>query len=398
MNTRHLLLLITAVALSPAQLQAEPWQFSADAGIELRAFADDAALPGQDDDAQISGLLNLEWRWRSDDGSQRASIQPFLRLDSVDSERTHADLREAYWAFEGEDWEVLAGVNKVFWGVTESRHLIDIINQTDLVEDPDQEDKLGQPMVNLSLQRDWGKLDFYLLPYFRERTFAGTDGRLREPLVVDTDAVSYESSSEQNHVDLAVRYSHYFGSVDVGLYLFDGTSREPRLLPSSTGEGLQPFYEQITQTGLDLQYTGDAWLWKLEAMHRDGLDDSFFAAIAGFEYTRFQVADSNADLGFLVEYLYDGRDTEAAPTAFDDDIFIGSRLTLNDTQDSNLLAGVVYDPDSSETFFNVEAERRFGDNIKAELRLRTFTGADPEEALFSIERDDYLQLRITRYF
>ena len=53
------------------------------------------------------------------------------------------------------------GIDKVFWGVIESRHLVDYINQTDGVEDVDGEDKLGQPMINLGLQRDWGDLIFF---------------------------------------------------------------------------------------------------------------------------------------------------------------------------------------------------------------------------------------------
>ena len=76
----------------------------------------------------------------------------------------------------------------------ESRHRVDYINQTDGVEDVDGEDKLGQPMLNLGLQRDWGDLNFFYLPYFRERTFPGTKGRLRAPLVVDTDRARYEAS------------------------------------------------------------------------------------------------------------------------------------------------------------------------------------------------------------
>ncbi|MDD7885073.1 hypothetical protein [Flavivirga sp. 57AJ16] len=36
--------------------------------------------------------------------------------------------------------------------MTESNHLVDIINQTDAVETFDGEEKLGQPMVQLS----WG--------------------------------------------------------------------------------------------------------------------------------------------------------------------------------------------------------------------------------------------------
>ncbi len=35
----------------------------------------------------------------------------------------------------------------MYWGVAESNHLVDIINQTDAVESFDGEEKLGQPMV-----------------------------------------------------------------------------------------------------------------------------------------------------------------------------------------------------------------------------------------------------------
>jgi hypothetical protein len=50
---------------------------------------------------------------------------------------------------------------------------VDIINQTDLVENIDGEDKLGQPMVHFSYFGDWGVVDFFLLPYLRERTYPG---------------------------------------------------------------------------------------------------------------------------------------------------------------------------------------------------------------------------------
>ena len=44
---------------------------------------------------------------------------------------------------------------------------------------PDGEDKLSQPMVNLALIRDWGAPDFFLLPYFRGRIFPGVKGKLQ---------------------------------------------------------------------------------------------------------------------------------------------------------------------------------------------------------------------------
>ncbi|MDA7657788.1 hypothetical protein N8737_03705, partial [Verrucomicrobia bacterium] len=104
-------------------------------------------------------------------------MTPFGRYDGADSERSHVDLREFHIQRIADQWEWRVGVSKVFWGVTESQHLVDVINQTDLVENVDGEDKLGQPMVNLSWISDQaGVIDLFYLPYFRERTFPGRGG------------------------------------------------------------------------------------------------------------------------------------------------------------------------------------------------------------------------------
>ena len=120
--------------------------------------------------------------------------------------------------------------------------------------------------------------------------------------------------------------------------------------------------------------------------------------MAGTEYTFFQVFGGRADIGLLVEYLHDGRDAGAPVTAFEDDIFAGMRLALNDVQNTSLLVGAIVDPSSSETFYTIEAERRLGQHFVIELRARFFTGAQTGETLFSISRDDYIQLRLARYF
>lgn len=390
------MLFLPALDLSAGEAS---WDVSANVELQSRVFLDDERWSGQStQDGTASIAAEAEFRWRSASGDERASFVPYLRWDDADEERELFDLREAYFAWEGDGWELLAGSNTVFWGVTESVHLVDVINQTDAVADVDGEDKLGQPMLNLELQRDWGLLSLYALPYFRERTFAGVDGRLRAPLPVDTDRPVYESSDAENHVDFAVRYSHYVGAFDIGLSYFSGTNREPRLVPDSNGQVLLPHYDLIDQVGLDLQYTGDAWLWKLEAIVRDGYSETFAAAVGGFEYTFYQVAESAADMGLLIEYQYDGRSELEPFTIADNDVFVATRLALNDVQDTTVLAGVAWDRETDETFFNVEAERRFGDNYVAELRVRAFSGSEPGDLTYSLRSDDYIQLQIARFF
>ena len=391
------LLAASFLSLSPAR--GGEVDISGDVELQTRAFRDDPQWIGQDGRILQGTIISTtDIRWYNEADNQRISFIPYMRWDATDDERSLLDLREAYWAFEGDNYELLIGANTVFWGVTESVHLVDVINQTDFASDVDGEDKLGQPMVSLALQRDWGEISMFVMPLFRERTFTGVDGRFRPPVPVDTDRPLYESGDKENHVDFAARYSHYFGDVDIGVHVFTGTSREPRLVPSQDGQSLHPVYDQINQVGVDLQYTRDAWLWKLEAIMRDGWSHSYAAAVAGFEYTRYQVRKSSADLGLLLEYQYDGRNENEPVSIADNDIFLGTRLALNDVQDTALLAGASYDIDTGETFVNIEAERRFGEDWFAELRLRVFSGAGGSDATFWLQNDDYLQLSLSRYF
>lgn len=397
-NPFALFVLVAGAAVSvPAQ--AGEFEFSGNIEAQARSFWNDPAWLGQDDQViQGSVALTADIRWQSDDGDQRASFIPYLRGDAADEERSLIDLKEAYWATGGRSYELLLGVNTVFWGVTESVHLVDIVNQTDLAADIDGEDKLGQPMVSFSTQQDWGEISAYVMPYFRERTFAGIDGRFRPELPLDTDNPVYESSAEEHHVDVALRYSHYFGDVDVGLSAFSGTSREPRFLPADDGQSLLPVYDQISQVGVDLQYTKDAWLWKLEAIARDGATHSFAAAVGGFEYTMYQVRESTADLGLLLEYQYDGRNEFEPFTIADNDLFVAARLAMNDTQDTAVLAGLSYDTETGEAFVNIEAERRFGEDWFGELRVRAFSGAEPGDTTYWLRKDNYVQVSLARYF
>jgi hypothetical protein len=112
----------------------------------------------------------------------------------------------------------------------------------------------------------------------------------------------------------------------------------------------------------------------------------------------YGVKKSAADIGVLVEYLYDGRKAGSPPTAADNDLFLGARLALNDTSDSSVLAGFSVDLDTQELFVNIEAERRFGHSLGVELQLRTFLNAGAGDVLFALKQDDYLQIQFSWHF
>ena len=325
---------------------------------------------------------------------------PFYRCDSADSRRSHFDIRELNYLWLNDDWELRFGVGKVFWGKTEFVHLVDIINQTDLIEHIDEEDKLGQPMVHLSVPRDWGVLDMFVLPWFRERTFPGQKGRLRTGLKIDTDHARYESGAEEHHVDFAVRYSHTIGDWDFGIYNFTGTSREPTLLADTNKNGrpiLVPYYEQINQTGIDAQLVTGDWLWKLEGLYRTGQEEDYFASVGGFEYTFVNIAESRMDLGVIGEYAYDERGEEAT-TVYDNDAMFGARLMVNDADSSELLVGLIQDLNSSARGVKLEASRRFGSNWRLTLEAWAFFDLPEEDLYHSLQDDDFIRLQLAYYF
>lgn len=388
-----------------------PGRIQWDLGLQSRLFANEGSF-GQDRlEASVSLQLEYYRGWQDDRRSM--TISPFLRVDSADAERTHADLREFFFSAVGDNWDVHVGAKRVFWGVTEFHHLIDIVNQTDLVENLDAEDKLGQPMVHLSQIRSWGVLDLMLLIGFRERTFPGPDGRLRLPFEI-LDKGEFESGAEDKRIDGAVRWSHYLGPFEIGVHHFSGTSRDPNFLPQLAPDGdvvLQPYYPVIDQTGVDAQMFYGDWAFKFEGLTRSGQGDRYAAANIGFERTFVKVFASPADFGLVGEYLFDERGDEAFNTIFENDVALGGRLSLNDFADTKALVGVIVDTNSREYLLTLEASRRLTNSWLLSVEGRLFGGGkrlrpatllrdalDPEFKTAWLQEDDYLQLEFKKFF
>jgi len=391
--------MLVAAATLPV---AADFELTGSAGAESRLFAEKGALPGQLDTFQGSLELEMDARWYLGDGRWDIVAVPYARLDAHDSRRTHFDMREAYVRYNGDGWSARAGMAKVFWGVAESVHLVDIINQSDSIEDLDNEDKLGQPMLELSTQQDWGQITGYVMPFFRKRTFPGEEGRLRLPFLVDNDLARFDQGADDDAgVDFALRYSHYFGDWDVGLSFFRGANREARFVFDAGAGAFAPYYDDITQFGVDLQYTKDAWLWKFEGIVRDTAFETYAAAVGGVEYSFYGVTEAGADLGVLVEFQYDGRTDDPAINPIsvaDQDVMIGARYTMNDAADTSVLAGVVTDLGDASMSAILEATKRFGDYWVGEIEGRFFMNVDEGNALYGFKDDSHLMLRLTRYF
>ena len=370
--------------------------------LEGRYFTQEPFYPEQTD-SDVSVMAEMEYftNWSSNSGIEHSLIfKPFARLDSADDERSHVDIRELLWMVRKDNVVMKAGFGKEFWGATEFYHLVDIINQTDIVESPDGEEKLGQPMIALSVQTDWGETEFFLLPGFRERDFAGAEGRFRTFPPIHSDQTLYESSEKKEHIDWAIRWSHTIDRFDIGLSYFNGTSRDPLLLLDQTTRSqptLIPFYSQIAQIGLDSQATFGNWLWKLEVIHRRRRGSDYYGGTGGFEYSFIGILNSRSDLGLVLEYMYDERGNQANHFQ-QNDIGLGLRLALNDEQSSEMLLGLIQDRNSEAQVWSVEAKRRIRDGWRLDVEGVVFRKAPQDDVLQGLQQDDYVSVKFNRFF
>lgn len=369
------------------------YKLNARLNFENRFFLNEGPYEGQERN-YLSVAAEPEFFMKWKEGKYSLKVQLFGRYDQHDDNRSHLDIRELYWQVVQNQHEFSIGLKKIFWGVTEAAHIVNVINQTDIVESFDGEEKLGQPMAHYSYQSNTGTYDFFLMPYFRKPTFPGMGGRLRTPFLIDDNAFSFESKQEEYRPDVAFRWSHYIGKFDIGLSHFYGTSRMPLI---NSLESFNPVFAVVNQTGLDVQATTGPVLWKFEGVFNSNSVIDYTALTGGFEYTFGNVNGNGLDIGVLSEYLYDSRDNLTF-SSMQNDLFGGARFAFNDSQDSQILAGAIFDLENETRFFSVEASRRIKETWKIEVEGRFFEDVSNKEFIYFMRNDSFLKLAINKYF
>ena len=84
----------------------------------------------------------------------KITVNAMGRYDDQDNNRTYFDLQKFKYEYFLDDATLSIGNDIIFWGVNESFHVVDIINQSNVAENLAGTKKLGQPMLALSLYKE----------------------------------------------------------------------------------------------------------------------------------------------------------------------------------------------------------------------------------------------------
>tara|TARA_B100001057_G_scaffold87435_1_gene83382 strand:- start:213 stop:1391 length:1179 start_codon:yes stop_codon:yes gene_type:complete len=274
--------------------------------------------------------------------------------------RDQINFNEAYVSGYRDNFDYLIGNNIIFWGKSEFFNPVDVINSQDFSKGLNKGEKIGQPMVNFKRYLDIGDLDLYLL--YPTKNIYPLE-KIRSQITLNFDDYSkYSNGASSTNPGIGIRLSGYRGDIDYGLSMYNGNTKDPGLF--IINGKIVPNYSKISQIGFDFQLTRDSHLYKSEIIYRSDQFDSknilsnYYASNLGYEKTIFNFLERNWDLGLIAEHAYDSRG-RTSHTGFQNDLFLGTTLALNDIQDTQSRFIVINDLDRQTRSMTITYESRF---------------------------------------
>ena len=335
--------------------------------------------------------LELKALGHSDFSHWSIDYELVLRKSINDEGKDIIEPRELFVKRSFGDFDISVGNRQFFWGVTESKNVVDFVNQRDSAAGNSTEDKLGATSISTEFYLQDAEIQYVFMPYFRERTFNAQDAH--PGLGVSLNKAMFSDHKGSMSGDHAVRYSNSFGEYDIGINGFYGTAREPILNFNNNGTAT-PYYPEYQALGLDVQFTGASTLYKGEFVkgYQDEIETT--AYVLGFESTFYSIASSSWDIGLIGELQFDDR-TQAAATRFN---VGGLRFTANNASDSNFLVLYAADEAGEQLSYMGQFSHRLNNGLKLEAEYTEFYSSVRGLPFRNLIDDSYFQVSVGYYF
>ena len=332
--------------------------------------------------SSLTAKQTLEFRYTKNDLSifvklyAQEAYADFLETEDKTS-RTFARLDELYLRYELENATMQIGKSIKFWGALELENIVDVFNPNELRDDLFKTNALGVWNTSYSYYTDRGELsviikleepkqkmaDFAYVYYLFAQN-ASYDDALQTSKNINTPSLYllYSGSTDTEYgIDFAFIYEHGY---DSQRYFFKqrGASTSYR----------QYAYEVDKFMTYNTLVVGSTLL-KLEALYAM-VDDSElisdYSHIAlGVEHALDDL-QNGATLSLISEYYKyttyeDGKYTDLQLFEnMQNDIFLGVRYALNNSDDTEIVGGVIHDLEYDEQTYYFELESRVGGFLK----------------------------------
>jgi hypothetical protein len=385
------------LALLAVCASAAPVTYRGSVAAESRVYAAPPQQVTQFPGPSVSLVADPTFQVKGDGEHIVATVEPFLRMDSHDRDRTHADLRRGDVVASSQWATAAGGVAPLRWGVLTGARIADALSQVDQVEGPATASRLGQPYASLAVGPPVLRVEGVVMPLTRERTFPGLTGRMRPGSGVDRADAVYGTPLGAWAPSGAGRVSLSAGPLELRASGFRGTSRDPRFVAQLTDPRPAVAYDPLEQAALEgVVVLGPAVVRGEGAARRHYVDEAWvpsWAGGGGVEVTRYGVVGA-ADLTVLVEGYLDRRPVGTATTVADRDVFAALRFAANDHAGSELLGGALVDVGTGFVSARATVQRRLDDHWKAAVSATVFAGPDDDVLEWWLLGEDHVELSL----
>ncbi len=360
---------------------------------------------------------NLELKYNKNNFS--AYLKLYAQQDYYDlkenlqnNNRSFLRMDEAYLKYDFEDDSIQIGKSIKFWGSLEFLNIVDNFNPKDLRNDIfSKTNKLGVYNLAYTHYFEDSELSLIIKPIQQNQKMAN----FTYVYYIFPKYISYDDNLETESKNRASIYLMYSGStnseypMDFAFIYENGYDSQRYFSPAVNQPTLYKQHAYLTNKFItyDTLVVGDT-LIKLEALYVDVINNkkiSDYSHVAfGFEHTIQNIYKTNS-LGILAEY-YNYRtyqknkytDLELFET-MQNDLFLGLRYALNDSNSASIVGGIVKDFEYNEEIYYFKYESRFLDILKVNLDYYYIEPSKNEKTAFSLlNRHQRISLDISYYF
>ncbi len=347
---------------------------------------------------QLSTLISGEFKYVK--GKFKYVVQPHIRLDAIDSYRTHVDMRNLYVSYWDKNLTINAGMRLFTLGKFTGFSLVDIMNRMDIRESILSFEKLGQPSIDFKYIYKKISAELYIMPYFRKVNFNAGDSRLLlAPFAVDSNNPKYDSKQKEYLPNVSLRIGTKRKNTEVVLGYFYGYNKNPDFVFQPSKQEFSEYYHTMSQWSLEWQTLFKGLTFTTEFINQTYRSkENFFGLHAALGYDISKLYQGASTMNISVEYVHDQYRIEKG-LPFGENFITLYTFNLGDIDDTTLRAKVFSSKDVSYHFFDIDITRRVFSEFKLTGKMSFTSGSiAPADPLYINDFNTYFGLQVRWFF